>query len=948
MRLVIRLSSLAIMALTLSLFAFASSSASAATLTVSNTADAGGGSLRQAIVDATSNAAANTITFNIPTTDPGYNSVTNGFTISLVSQLPDLPLAPLTLDNAMGRGLTLKGNNTFRIFTLVNSAVVNINNMTMTQGRSNGGLGGGIYMGDSAVLFLTNCTVSNNTASNGGGGIWVNDSGTLHLIDSTISGNTTTTGNGGGIFINNSGTLNITRATVNGNSATVGGGGGIYNGTSGTINATNSTFYGNSAGDMGGGIANTATATVSSCTISGNTAANGGGGIYNNFTATLNNSLIALNSGPDGPDLLGRGSRGKPFTGNSNLIGNADGSEAFGPTTNQLGSTGSPINPRLGPLQDNGGATFTQALLAGSPAIDAGATALATDQRGVARPKDGDGVGGAQADIGSFENEGLPEFTINDVTISEPGSGSSTATFTVSLSRASSVIVSVDFATADGTATQGLDYQAALGTLFFAPGETTGTVTVNILSDSISEGPETFSVNLRNAQGGARIPDQQGMGTITDTAATPTPTPTPTATPTATPTPTPTATPTPTPTATPTPTPTPNTVQFNAPTYAVGEGDVKVTLTVTRSGDITGAASVGFTTSDQSGALNCNLVTGGASSRCDYEIRIHTIRFAAGESSKTVSVFIIDDQYLEGLETFDVSLRNPAGAILGAQSTAVVAITDNEIQNGVNPIDTKGFFVNMHYLDFLNREADTSGFNFWNNEFAVCGTDQSCINDKRVNVSAAFYLSIEFQQTGYLVERIYKTAYGDAAGASTLGGSHQIAVPVVRLLEFLGATQDISEGVIVGQTGWETVLENNKQTLTAEFVQSARFTTAYPTSMSATAFVDTLNANAGSPLTPESRNQLVSDLQTATKTRAQVLRAVAEDPNLTKAEFNRAFVLMQYFGYLRRNPDDAQDSDHTGYDFWLTKMNQFNGDYQKAEMVKAFITSTEYRSRFGQ
>jgi hypothetical protein len=92
---------------------------------------------------------------------------------------------------------------------------------------------------------------------------------------------------------------------------------------------------------------------------------------------------------------------------------------------------------------------------------------------------------------------------------------------------------------------------------------------------------------------------------------------------------------------------------------------------------------------------------------------------------------------------------------------------------------------------------------------------------------------------------------------------------------------------------------------------------------------------------------LVNELTALTKTRAQVLRAVAEDPNLNSADFNRAFVLMQYFGYLRRNPNDAPDSDYTGFDFWLGKLNQFNGNYINAEMVKAFIVSGEYRQRFG-
>jgi hypothetical protein len=124
-------------------------------------------------------------------------------------------------------------------------------------------------------------------------------------------------------------------------------------------------------------------------------------------------------------------------------------------------------------------------------------------------------------------------------------------------------------------------------------------------------------------------------------------------------------------------------------------------------------------------------------------------------------------------------------------------------------------------------------------------------------------------------------------------------------------------------------------------------TTAYPASMPAAQFVDTINVNAGGVLSPAERDQLVIDLTTNAKTRSQVLRAVAEHPDLVKAEFNRAFVLMQFFGYLRRNPDDPQDTDYTGYEFWLTKLNQFQGNFADAEMVKAFITSNEYRQRFG-
>ena len=172
-------------------------------------------------------------------------------------------------------------------------------------------------------------------------------------------------------------------------------------------------------------------------------------------------------------------------------------------------------------------------------------------------------------------------------------------------------------------------------------------------------------------------------------------------------------------------------------------------------------------------------------------------------------------------------------------------------------------------------------------------------------------------------------------------------MPIVRLLEFIPDTQEIGEGVIIGQPGADQLLENNKQALIAEFVQRSRFTTAFPLSMTAAQFVDALNTNAGNPLSQSERDQLVNDLATSARTRAQVLRAVAEDADLSSAEFNRAFVLMQYFGYLRRNPNDPQDTDYTGFDFWLTKLNQFNGDYLNAEMVKAFITSSEYRQRFG-
>jgi len=141
------------------------------------------------------------------------------------------------------------------------------------------------------------------------------------------------------------------------------------------------------------------------------------------------------------------------------------------------------------------------------------------------------------------------------------------------------------------------------------------------------------------------------------------------------------------------------------------------------------------------------------------------------------------------------------------------------------------------------------------------------------------------------------------------------------------------------------VLENNKQAFTAEFVQRARFASLYA-GLSDGQFVDTLNQNTGFVLSQSERDQLISDLSTSARTRAQVLRAVAENATLAQQEFNQAFVLMEYFGYLQRDADSGPDTDFSGYNFWLHKLNTFGGNYQDAEMVKAFLTAIEYRGRF--
>jgi hypothetical protein len=280
-----------------------------------------------------------------------------------------------------------------------------------------------------------------------------------------------------------------------------------------------------------------------------------------------------------------------------------------------------------------------------------------------------------------------------------------------------------------------------------------------------------------------------------------------------------------------------------------------------------------------------------------------------------------------------------------------VKVKPLRVRPGTNPpqfvtINDNDFYVQQQYIDFLNRMPDSSGFQFWLNNINSCGSDVGCREVRRIDSSAGFFLSIEFTETGSLAERTYKAAFGDATGVSTFNGNHNISAPKIRFNEFLTDIKAIGNGVVVLQPGWEGVLAANKVAYFNAFVQRSSFTNDYPANMTPAQFVDQLNSRAGAPLSQSERDNLVNSLTAGTMTRAQVLRAVAEDQDLVSAEFNRTFVLMQYFGYLRRDPNSGPDTDYTGYDFWLTKLNQFNGNYIQAEMVKAFNSSFEYLNRF--
>ncbi len=392
---------------------------------------------------------------------------------------------------------------------------------------------------------------------------------------------------------------------------------------------------------------------------------------------------------------------------------------------------------------------------------------------------------------------------------------------------------------------------------------------------------------------------------------------------------------------------TPSTLQFSAANYTVSEGGGSAVITVTRTGNTTGIASVDYETSDTAGATNCNAISLVASSRCDYETTIGTLTFAPGETSKTITVFLVDDSYDEDTESFTIALRSfsvsGSGVALGSPATATVAITDNDLATGANPIDNASFFVRQHYLDFLNREPDAAGLAFWTDQITSCGSDVQCVEIRRINVSAAFFLAIEFQETGYFVYRTYEVSH-NAPGIPTQ----------VRYAEFIQDTQRTGKGIIVNVGDWQNQLELNKQAFLLEFVLRLRFTQDHPASLTPAQFVDGLFANVGVTPSATDRTAAINEFGGATTTadnfaRVRALRRIVEHPTVRQQELNKAFVLMQYFGYLRRNPFDPPEPtlDFQGYNFWLAKLNQFNGNFVEAEMVKAFIISGEYRQRFG-
>jgi len=361
------------------------------------------------------------------------------------------------------------------------------------------------------------------------------------------------------------------------------------------------------------------------------------------------------------------------------------------------------------------------------------------------------------------------------------------------------------------------------------------------------------------------------------------------------------------------------TVQFNNAAVSVNESAGFVNVTVTRVGDTSRPALVLSSTSDTAGLQSCTIANGKASERCDYATVAGRLQFGIGETTKTFTIPIVDDALVEGDETLTVNLSGPIGALLGGTSTATLTITDNDTTPATqNPIDGVTPFITQQYIDFLGRLPDPIGLANWTATLAPCPNGGFGEFDNpdcdRVHVSAGFFLSEEFRGRGYFAYKFYEVGFDRRPAYAEF-------VPDMALV---GGAQSPQLEII------------SKQVYMTSFVQRQEFKNRYD-ALSNSAYVDALEHNA--EVTLANKAALVAALDGNQKTRAEVLREIVDLQSVTDKFFIRAFVAMQYFGYLRRDPDTI------GYDNWVTTLTADPSNFR--HMIFGFIYSDEYRHRFG-
>ncbi|HEX8127745.1 MAG TPA: Calx-beta domain-containing protein [Pyrinomonadaceae bacterium] len=366
-----------------------------------------------------------------------------------------------------------------------------------------------------------------------------------------------------------------------------------------------------------------------------------------------------------------------------------------------------------------------------------------------------------------------------------------------------------------------------------------------------------------------------------------------------------------------------STIQWRDAFFRVREGGTGGgdPLVVTRLGDLSRAASVDYETSDPPPCVGDVICSRHASERSDYIRTSGTLHFAPGEAAKTINVPLVDDIFVEGDQFYDLVLTGVTGATLGAQATSRVTITDNDTAqspDAPNPIDGARFFVRMHYLDFLGREPEAAGWDAWVGVWNTCpdiNRDERC---DRITISSAFFRSQEFQMRGFFIYRFYRASFNRRP----------------TYAEFVRDTARIT-----GQTLAE--IDASKDAFAQAWMQRADFRAAYFSTGGADSdYVSRLIANTGATLTGNvTRATLEADLRENRRTHAGVLRAIVDHPNVEAALYNEAFVTMQYFGYLKRDPEEE------GFQNWMRVINR--GDGYRV-MVHGFVNSVEYRARFGR
>jgi CSLREA domain-containing protein len=499
-------------------------------------------------------------------------------------------------------------------------------------------------------------------------------------------------------------------------------------------------------------------------------------------------------------------------------------------------------------------------------------------------------------------------------------------------------------------------------------------------------------------------------------------------------------------------------IQFDSSGYIVSEGAGSAIITVTRSGDASGPASVDYATSD-----------GSATQAKDYIVASETLSFAATETSKTFNVLIVDDAFVEANETINLTLSNPTGATLSAPTTAAITIADNDTANATSPTSKRfacslngaqetppnnspakgtglvllnqgetsalvgllfqnlgsaetaahvhgnggpgvmapilfplpttnpvinftinptaqqvadlkaglhyqnvhsanfangeirgqllwnptleeNFLIRQQYLDFLSRDGDPGGYNFWVGTITPCQADAQCFHDRTIAAADAFFFEPEFQQTAGFVFRAYRGAYGNTQPFPNPDSSNPAEAN--KLVDYSVYVADRAR--VVGGAN----LAAAQQAFANLFVSRPEFTNRYGAGLTAAQFVDailaTMQTADGVNLTAQ-RQALIDQYNNAgggNAGRGMVLYRLADDNVQSNpinnrafidAEYNRQFALTLYFGYLRRNPDIG------GFLFWQSQINSapIRDVPKQNALVCSFVTAAEYQFRFG-